>query len=191
MRQPSVNSASWDADFGAWSAPFVMAGINTRVVHRSNALQRQAYGADFSYDEAILTGKGAKGRLRAFAVSAGLGAFMLGVALPPTRWLLQRLVLPKPGEGPSLESQRTGFYHMRFCGTTADGRSLRVQLLGDRDPGYGSTARMLGEAAACLAIDTPRTAVAGGFWTPSTALGHRLIARLTAHAGLSFGVVDD
>ena len=114
VRQPNVNSARWDEDFGAWCAPFVMAAINTRVVHRSNALQAAAYGADFRYDEAMLAGRGARGRLAALGITAGLGAFMLGAALPPARWLLERFVLPAPGEGPSPQAQRAGFYDIRF-----------------------------------------------------------------------------
>lgn len=190
VRQPNVNSASWDEDFGAWCAPFVMAAINTRIVHRSNALQAQAYGADFRYDEAMLAGRGAKGRLAAFGITAGLGAFMFGAALRPTRWLLERLVLPAPGEGPSAQAQRAGFYDIRFLGTCADGGSLRAKVTGDRDPGYGSTSKMLGEAGACLALDVPKSERAGGFWTPATALGDRLLERLKAHAGMSFELLE-
>jgi short subunit dehydrogenase-like uncharacterized protein len=188
--QPDVKAASWDVDFGAWCAPFVMAAINTRVVHRSNALQAQAYGADFRYDEAVLTGRGAKGRLSALGIAAGLGGFMLGAVLAPTRLLLMRFVLPAPGEGPSPEAQRTGFFELHFFGTTADGRSLRTKVVGDRDPGYGSTARMFGEAGGCLARDVPKAALLGGFWTPATAFGERLLERLQAHTGLSFEVLD-
>jgi short subunit dehydrogenase-like uncharacterized protein len=190
VRQPNVKTAVWDEDFGAWCAPFVMAAINTRIVHRSNALQAQAYGAEFRYDEAMLTGRGARGRLRALAITAGLGAFMLGAALAPTRRLLQRFVLPAPGEGPSPQAQRAGFYDFRFFGTTADGRSLRARLTGDRDPGYGSTSKILGEAGACLALDVPKSARAGGFWTPATALGNPLLERLEAHAGLKFELLE-
>ncbi len=190
VRQPSAKSARWDEDFDAWSAPFLMAGINTRVVHRSNDLQSRAYGADFRYDEAMLTGRGAKGRLAALGVTAGLGGFMVAVALPPMRWLLERFALPAPGEGPGPAAREAGFFDIRFFGTTADGRSLRAKVTGDRDPGYGSTGKMLGEAGACLAREIPATALAGGFWTPATALGDRLIARLQDHAGLTFTVTD-
>lgn len=189
-RQPQVNFAEYDDEAGSWLAPFVMAAINTRVVHRSNALSGDAYGHDFVYDEAMMTGQGAKGRIAAMGVGAGLGAFVGAAALPPTRWLLERFVVPKPGEGPSPQAQERGFYDFRFFGTTADGRPLRVKVTGDRDPGYGSTSKMLGEAAATLALDLPKADRAGGFWTPSTALGDRLVERLTAHAGLSFQVLD-
>ncbi len=190
VRQPNASTARWDEDFGAWAAPFVMAAINTRVVHRSNALQGCAYGVDFRYDEAMLTGSGVKGRMTALGVSAGLGAFMLGAVLPPTRWLLERLVLPAPGEGPSPQAQRSGFYDIRFLGTTADGRYLRTKVTGDRDPGYGSTSKMLGEVAALLATETPKSALGGGFWTPATAFGSRVIESLKAHAGLEFELLE-
>ncbi|MGA0735420.1 MAG: saccharopine dehydrogenase, partial [Steroidobacteraceae bacterium] len=99
--------------------------------------------------------------------------------------------LPKPGEGPSPIQQERGFFDLRLFGRTNDGRNLRVKVTGDRDPGYGSTAKMLGEAAACLAFDVSRAEVGGGFWTPASALGEKLLARLQAHAGLGFERQDD
>jgi short subunit dehydrogenase-like uncharacterized protein len=191
MRQPEVRSVEFDADFGAWVAPFVMSAINTRVVHRTNALSQQAYGADFSYDEAMLMGRGLKGRLAATGLAAGLGGFMLAGAIGPLRAGLERFVLPKPGEGPSPEAQRKGSFDLRFVGTTADGRQIRTKVTGDRDPGYGSTGKMLGQAAGCLALDIDKAATPGGFWTPATIFGDRLIKRLVDHAGLSFELVSD
>lgn len=191
VRQPNVQSAQFDDDFDAWVAPFVMSAINTRIVQRSNALSKQAYGADFTYDEAVLTGRGLKGRLAATGMAAGLAGFMVAGAVPPTRWALERFVLPGPGEGPSAEAQKSGFFDLRFIGKTADGRSIRTRVTGDRDPGYGSTAKMLGQAGACLAQDLRNAGVKGGFWTPATIFGDRLIARLTRHSGLTFEVLDD
>ncbi|MCU0975371.1 MAG: saccharopine dehydrogenase NADP-binding domain-containing protein [Steroidobacteraceae bacterium] len=190
-RQPGVKTAEFDADFGAWTAPFVMSAINTRIVQRSHALLGQPWGEGFTYDEAVLTGRGLKGRLSAAGMSAGLAGFMVAGAVPPTRWLLERFVLPAPGEGPSPEDQQKGFFDLRFFGRTADGRTLRTKVTGDRDPGYGSTGKMLGEAAACLALDSRREDSAGGFWTPATIFGDRLIDRLRAHAGLTFDAFDD
>jgi short subunit dehydrogenase-like uncharacterized protein len=191
VRQPDLRSAEFDADFGAWIAPFVMSAINTRIVHRTNALLKQAYGSDFTYDEAILAGRGLKGRLAATAMAAGLFGFMLAAAIRPARAVLERFVLPKPGEGPNPEAQRTGSFDLRFVGTTADGRQIRTRVTGDRDPGYGSTGKMLGQAAACLALDIDKAAMPGGFWTPATIFGDRLIQRLTAHSGLTFELVPD
>jgi short subunit dehydrogenase-like uncharacterized protein len=189
VRQPDVKSAEYDTDFDAWVAPFVMSAVNTRVVQRSNALSKQAYGAEFRYDEAMLMGRGLKGRATATAFTVGLAGFMVAGALPPTRWALERFVLPAPGEGPSAEAQRKGFYDLRFLGRTSDGRTLRVKVTGDRDPGYGSTAKMLGQAGAFLARDLADAGPKGGFWTPATAFGEPLIERLVAHAGMTFEVV--
>ena len=190
VRQPDVRMPKFDADFDAWVAPFVMSAINTRVVHRSNALSRQGYGKQFRYDEAMLTGRGIKGQLAAAAVTAGLGAALVGGALPPLRAVLERFVLPKPGEGPSAEAQRKGWFDLRFHGRTEDGRQLRVKVTGDRDPGYGSTAKMLGQAGASLALDFAEGGRPGGFWTPATMFGDALVERLTAHAGLTFDVLE-
>jgi len=187
LRQPNISLAEYDTDFKSWIAPFVMAAVNTRIVHRTNALSKQAYGADFRYDEAVLRGDGFKGRAAATSMGAGLGAFMAAAAVPPTRWVLERF-LPGPGEGPSPEEQRNGFFDIRIFGRT-EGHTLQVKVTGDRDPGYGSTGKMLGQAGACLALDTPKASTPGGFWTPATIFGDRLIERLTRYSGLRFEVV--
>ena len=188
LRQPNVSIAEYDSDFKSWISPFVMAAINTRIVHRTNALSKQAYGADFRYDEAVLSGDGFKGRAAATSVGAGLGAFMAAAAIPPTRWVLERF-LPVPGEGPTPDQQRNGFFDIRILGRTADDRTLQVKVTGDSDPGYGSTGKMLGQAAACLALDMPKAKTPGGFWTPATIFGDRLIERLITYSGLRFEVV--
>lgn len=185
-RQPNPSFAAEDADFHSWIAPFVMAAINTRIVQRSNALAQPSYAPDFIYDEAVLTGAGIKGRLTAVAMAAGMGGFMLASAIAPTRWALERFVLPAAGEGPSPQAQEKGCFDLRFWGRTAAGQTLRCKVTGDRDPGYGSTAKMLGQAAACLALDIAKADLTGGFWTPATAFGDVLIERLRAHAGLQF-----
>jgi short subunit dehydrogenase-like uncharacterized protein len=191
VRQPNPKGPAYDEDFDAWTAPFVMAAINTRIVHRTNALNGHRYGEAFRYDEAMLTGRGLSGRAAAIGVTAGLAGFMVGAALPPTRWALERFVLPAPGEGPSPEAQARGFFDIRFHGTTDDGHHLRAKVTGDRDPGYGSTGKMLGQAGACLALDIGKDERAGGFWTPATMFGERLVARLIAHAGITFEVLED
>jgi short subunit dehydrogenase-like uncharacterized protein len=191
LRQPNVKFAEHDPDFDAWVAPFVMSAINTRIVQRSNALSKLAYGANFRYDEAMLTGRGLKGRLTATAIGSALASFMVGGSIGPVRGALERFVLPGPGEGPTPEQQANGFYDLRFFGKTDDGRSLRVKVTGDRDPGYGSTAKMLGQAGACLALDIDKSDAPGGFWTPATIFGDRLVRRLQAHSGVTFDVIPD
>jgi short subunit dehydrogenase-like uncharacterized protein len=128
---------------------------------------------------------GGAGKRAARAISWGMTVMMLGLVVPPMRWLLENYVLPKPGEGPSEQQQLKGEYDLVFLGTTPNGDRLRCRVTGDRDPGYGSTAKMLAQAAACLAKDVPANTV-GGFWTPATIMGDQLIKRLQAHAGLTF-----
>ncbi|WDZ52902.1 saccharopine dehydrogenase NADP-binding domain-containing protein [Acinetobacter vivianii] len=190
QRQIYIKTAKFDSDFNAWIAPFVMAAVNERVVHRSNALSGNAYGSNFSYNEAILTGEGLKGRFKALGVVSGLGVFMLAAVSKPVSQLMERYMLPKPGEGPTPEQQRTGRFDLRFIGKTEAGQTLKIKVTGDRDPGYGSTGKMLGQAALSLAIDhvkeAKKTGRAGGFWTPATMFDDRFIQRLTKHAGLEF-----
>jgi short subunit dehydrogenase-like uncharacterized protein len=190
-RQPNVKFAEYDADFGAWVAPFVMGAINVRIVHRTNALRHEAYGDAFRYDEAILTGRGLRGRALATAIATGLGGFALAASVGPLRAALERFVLPAPGTGPSPEAQKKGRYDLRFLGTDDDGRRLRLRVTGEGDPGYGSTSRILGQAATCLAVDRPRRELPGGFWTPATAFGDGFVDRLERHAGLTFEILDD
>jgi short subunit dehydrogenase-like uncharacterized protein len=68
----------------------------------------------------------------------------------------------------------------------SDGRSVSVSVKGDKDPGYGSTSKMIAESGICLARDVSHDAVGGGFWTTASALGELLISRLQAKAGLTF-----
>ena len=190
IKQTSVKGPAYDRDFGSWSAPFIMEAINARVVLRSNTLRRMAFGKDFSYGEAMLTGAGNSGRLKAIALTAGLAAFAGSMVLDPVRNLMNKFVLPKPGEGPSLQDQLNGFFDIELMGKNARGDKLTAKVTGDRDPGYGCTAKMLAQAGLCLAFDLAKEDKAGGFWTPSTAMGDLLIERLNNHAGMSFILVD-
>ena len=171
-RQPSGNKPMLEESLGVWVAPFVMAAINTRNVHRSNYLLQHAYGADFVYDEMMITGAGEKGQAFANAVAADKSLGAEGG--------------PQPGEGPSRAEREAGFYDLLFIGEDAAGHSLRVGVKGDRDPGYGSTSKMIAESAVCLQQDAAATA--GGIWTPGAAMGLPLMARLQKNAGLSFAV---
>ncbi|MFQ3172483.1 MAG: short subunit dehydrogenase-like uncharacterized protein [Oleispira sp.] len=191
VRQFDTKKPTFDKNFNGWTAPFIMAGINTRIVFRSNALMDSAYGTDFKYDEAMLVGKGLKGRLTATALVAGLGAFFVGAALKPSRWVLERFMLPKPGEGPTPKEQVEGYYDIRFKGKTPSGKEIQTKVMGQGDPGYGSTSQMLGQVGACLALDKELlTDKEGGFWTTSTLLGDRLLERLEKDAQLKFEVLS-
>lgn len=186
--QPSGEKVEHDDVAGQWAMPFIMATINTKNVHRTNHLLGHTWGRDFVYDEMQLTGSGAGGAKRAKA-GARQGAIqnaMLG--FPPTRALLRKFALPKPGEGPTKEERETGFYDVLFTGETDDGRAMRGHVKGDKDPGYASTSKMISESALCLARDVSRDETGGGVWTPGAALGSKLITRLEANAGLRFSL---
>jgi len=174
-KQPKGNKPLLDEDMGSWTAPFIMATINTRNVHRSNMLMNFPYGKDFVYDEMILTGPGEQGEANAKRVVAAVNAERMGATDGP-----------KPGEGPSKEERENGMYDLLFVAIGPDGKQARAAVKGDRDPGYGSTSKMISECAICLLRDTPD--VAAGIWTPGAAMGHKLIKRLVDHAGLTFVV---
>ena len=161
--QPAGQAPEEDPDVGP-VGPFMMAVINTKNVHRSNLLMGHPYGTDFIYDEMVMGGPGGPG-------FTDLGSLPGGV--------------PKPGEGPTKEEREAGFYDIVFIGIAADGRKVRVAVKGDKDPGYGSTSKILAETGICL-VRSPE--VAGGVWTPGAALQGRLVERLQRHAGLSFEV---
>ncbi|RXJ71715.1 saccharopine dehydrogenase [Veronia nyctiphanis] len=193
-RQATNAIAARDPDFNAWISPFIMAAINSRIVLRSNALDDYPYGRDFCYDEAVLTGKGFSGAVKSNAFIVGLSLFMALTALPPTRWLLKKFVLPKPGEGPSAKEQLEGFFDIRFIGKTASGDVISTKVVGQGDPGYGSTGKMLGQAAASLALDFhhsgEKCGAKGGFWTTSSLMGDRLLDRLQTHADIEVSVLN-
>ena len=191
VRQANVSKPEYDDEHKRWLAPFVMASINTRIVHRSNQLLGYEYGRDFKYDEAMWMKNGVKGKLSSYAISTGLLGFATAMMIKPSRELLSKHVLPKSGSGPSKEEQENGYFDIRLFGQTASNDAINTKVTGDKDPGYGSTSRMLSQAALCLAQDISKDDVGGGFWTPASAMGDSLIERLEAHSGISFEVVED
>ena len=169
--QPDGNTPYEDTVTGSWVAPFMMAGINTKAVHRANFLLGHPWGADFKYDEMTMTDgpPSAGGTGPTFEMGGGAGA-------------------PKPGEGPSKAERDAGFYDILFVGEAADGATIRASVKGDMDPGYGSTSRILGESAVCLVRDVSREQTPGGLWTAASAMGEPLIKRLEKNAGVTFQV---
>ena len=179
----------FDDGFDQWVAPFTMATIDTKVVRRTNALLGHPYGEDFRYDEGVLCGAGPLGRAKATATGVGSMVGTAALSIGPLRRQLAGRV-PQPGSGPSREKQEKGYFDIRFRGThpTDDGIELWGRVRGDRDPGYGSTAKMLVESALALAED--ELDVGGGFWTPASAMGDQLLARLPEHAGVTFSIEE-
>lgn len=170
--QPAGNKPEYDESLGSWATNFVMAPINTKNVHRTNFLLGHGYSADFVYDEMMLTGPGEQGEVIAKHVAS---TPMMGGADDP-----------KPGEGPTKEERDTGFYDILFVAEYPDGRTARLGVKGDRDPGYGSTSKMIAETAIALCEHHGP----GGVTTPGAALGEALVDRLQKNAGLSFAVEE-
>lgn len=171
--QPAGNQPQYDEELSSWSAPFIMAPINTKNIHRSNFLLGHPWGEDFCYDEMILTGDGDDGKAAADFVAKDDSFAKSDL---------------KPGDGPSKEEREAGNYDVLFVAKGADGGLYMNSVKGDRDPGYGSTSKMLAEAAICL-LKNPGLA-SGGVWTPAAAMGEALIARLEEQAGLTFTMLS-
>ena len=160
----------YDEKLETWVAPFFMAPINTKNVHRSNVLMDHLYGEDFCYNEMWIQGPGEEGKAAAEFVAS----------------MNPLADAPAPGEGPSKESRDNGNYNVLFCADLADGTTIQAAVSGDMDPGYGSTSKMIAESAICLVKECPE--LVGGIYTPAPAMGEKLIARLQANAGLDFRI---
>ena len=167
----------FDRELGTWVGPFIMAGFNTRVVRRSNALQGWAYGRRFRYREASAFGPGPAGAMKAAAMTAGLGAAFASLAFGPS--VLMDRVLPKPGTGPDEKARVSGRFMVELWARTSHGDQYVARVGADGDPGYAATSVMLGESALCLAFDRNLPG-AGGVLTPATAMGMALVERLRA-----------
>ena len=165
--QAPDNAPIYDEKLQTWVAPFFMAPINTKNVHRSNALMNHSYGKDFSYNEMWVSGPGDEGKAVAEMVASV--NFMNDA--------------PEPGEGPSRESREKGSYDILFCADMNE-ESVHVSVKGDMDPGYGSTSKMITESAICLVRECDD--LVGGIYTPASSMGNKLIKRLQANAGLTF-----
>lgn len=177
--------ARWDPLLGRWVGPFVMAGVNTRVVRRSNALTGWSYGRGLRYTEVVALGRGPQWAPAAVGLSAGTAGLLLGARVGAVRGLLRRLA-PAPGEGPSEQSRRTGWFRLEVHSRTTTGAHYRCEVVGVGDPGYQATSVMLGESAmTLLGPDAPDAG--GGVLTPATALGLPLVERLRAQ-GFTFEV---
>jgi len=170
-QQENDSKPVFDEALGVWVAPFFMAPINTKNVHRSNMLQNHAYGEDFLYNEMWVAGPGEEGEQV---------AKMMATANP-----MSGDDVPKPGEGPSKESREAGSYDVLFC-ADIEGSVISTSVTGDMDPGYGSTSKMIAESAICLVKDSAE--LEGGIYTPASSMGSKLIKRLVDNAGLTFNV---
>ena len=177
-----LRSVKYDKKIKSWISPFLMAGINTRIVRRSNALSNFSYGKKFQYDEAVITGKGVRGRLNGIILSIPL----IFLAAKPGSFInkIFNIISPKPGQGPNKKERENGYFSFRFFVFDHEGNESIFKVTGDRDPGYGSTSKMLAESAVCLAKDKLDDRY--GVLTPSYAMGDNILNRLILKAGLTF-----
>lgn len=169
--QPADSRPYLDEKLDAWVAPFFMAPINTKNIHRSNALMNHKYGEEFSYNEMMLTGSGDQGEEAAKMVAS-------------SNPLTEKPLLP--GEGPSRESRENGNYDLLFCADMPDGSVISASVIGDMDPGYGSTSKMIAESAICLISECEN--LGGGIYTTAPSMGTKLIKRLEDNAGITFKI---
>jgi short subunit dehydrogenase-like uncharacterized protein len=174
---------SYDPALRMWLGPFAMAGINTRVVRRSNALQDWAYGHQFRYRETTGFGSGPAAPLRGTATSVAFRSLEAGLAFGPSRALIGRL-LPAPGQGPSDKTRRNGYFRIQVHTRTAAGTRYVARVEAQGDPGYAATSVMLSQSALCLALDRDQLPSLAGVLTPASGMGAALINRLNA-AGLT------
>jgi len=180
-----LRSVKYDKKINSWISPFLMAGINTRIVRRSNALSNFSYGQKFKYDEAIMTGKGLRGRINGIILSIPL----MFLAAKPGSFSdkIFNIISPKPGQGPNKKEREIVYFSFRFFVFDEQGVKSTFKVTGDRDPGYGSTSKMLAESAVCLAKDKLDNKY--GVLTPSYAMGDNILNRLISKAGLTFNKI--
>ncbi len=172
--------AVYDPELSSFTVPFIMAAVNTRVVHRSNALLDYAYGQDFTYLERMRLGRGVRGALKAQSAGLGLRVFPRLMRLGPARRALSRS-MPAPGEGPSPEQRQGAYFALHFSGSVPSpegAKPISASFGANGDPGYGETAKMVAESALCLALDQAQLRSSGGVLTPAHALGMALVERL-------------
>ena len=173
----SLRSVEWDQDVGLWTAPFIMSGINTRVVRRSNELLGFKYGKEFIYTEVTSFQKGIMGYLKSYSMLIFLGLTKFLMSFKPTFWLLKNFYLPNPGEGPNREKRDNGFFKILLNGYV-DGNHISCTVTGDKDPGYSGTAIMLTESALSIILNNEEIPKKFGVLTPASAIGKILIKRL-------------
>ena len=171
--------------------------INPAVIHRTAALvaaEENRVFSPFRYREGVsIPGGSATVPLR-YAAGAALGGMQAAIralvrAGPSLRQKVSAMMrkrLPSAGFGPTGDRLEDWSWQMAVNAKTVGGHYVRVDLEGDGQPGYLTTAKMLGEAGMLLAEDGA-TPDRSGFLTPATALGTSQLDRLR-HAGVRIQV---
>lgn len=187
--QKNLKKVKWNEDVQCWTSPFIMSGVNTRIVRRTNALLNSQYGDNFKYSEVSSFRKGLKGFLKAWILLMGLAIIQLSLSFAPLLFILKTFYFPKPGQGPSKEIQEKGFFKMKIIGTMDNHKEHRVTVLGDSDPGYSATAKMITESALSVLLNKDKIPNNFGILTPASAIGIILADRLS-DKGIKFSIDD-
>ena len=169
-----------------WTCPFIMSGINTRVVRRSNALMGYLYGKDFKYSEVYSFNKGLFGFMKSFSMLIGMASLKIAISFRLSLWLLRKLFLPAPGKGPSRENRENGYFKVLLVGSLGE-KKINCIVTGDRDPGYAGTAKMLSESALSILLEKESIPDASGVLTPASGIGDVLASRLK-DKGITFNI---
>ena len=178
VEQPTIKSIRWDKREKKWTCPFLMAGINTRIVRRTNAIADFSYGKDFKYNEISSFNPGLYGFLKALMRLTTLGLLKSSIKSKVLFQILKNSVLPKVGEGPSEHKMKNGFFKMKLVGYFNDITKISVTVAGNSDPGYSATAKMLAESALTILIDGDKIPKSYGVLTPASGFGLALVDRL-------------
>jgi short subunit dehydrogenase-like uncharacterized protein len=182
--EPSLRSVKWDEDMNLWIYPFIMSGINTRIVRRSNALMNFLYGKSFRYSEVSSYSKGSLGYIKSILMLMSLALLKVGINFKISLWFLKKFILPKPGQGPNREKRENGFFKLLLIGAN-NGNKITLSVRGNKDPGYAATARMITESALSLILNRDSLPDAKGVLTPASGIGEVLVSRLK-NRGITF-----
>ena len=178
IRQPSLNSVKWDDVNQLWICPFIMSGINTRIVRRTNAISDFNYGKNFIYSEVYSFKKGLSGFFNAVIMLIMLASLQLSMKVRPLLWILRKIVFPKPGEGPSNQKRIDGFFKLKIIGLKNNIQKISITIIGDSDPGYSATAKMLTESSLSILLNNEKIPDNYGVLTPASGIGLVIIDRL-------------
>ena len=185
--QPILKSVKWDDDIQRWLCPFIMAGFNSRIVMRTNAITDYRYGIDFKYSEVSSYKKGLSGFLKAVVMFIGLVLIQISLKVRPLLWFLRKFFLPSPGEGPSKEIRDNGFFKLDIIGSMDNIKKIRFTVTGEGDPGYSATAKMITESALSILLNQDRIPKVSGVLTPAAGIGVVLAERLN-DKGFNFSI---
>ena len=186
--QSNLNTVKWDKNIQRWICPFIMAGINTRIVRRTNAITEHSYGYNFRYSESYSFRKGVKGFFKAIYMLIGLGSLRIIIKVRPLLWILKQFFLPKSGQGPSKIKRDNGYFKLKIIGLMNNIEKNSITVIGNTDPGYSATAKMLTESALSVLLDEERIPKVYGVLTPASGIGLNLVERLKGK-GIDF-IID-